>query len=699
MVTADAFRGMSTEAKFDHIWAQNDDLNARLNKALEELRLQGVEMKEHKERTHQDIEEWSRQINIKVNKLEEGTGEKKGEYRKMKDPCALKFHKDEKSEAVFQRWSFEFEGHIERLFPDKGEEYLRWARQKQETITKEDVLNKTIELGMPAGVDQILYSELRKFCNEGTPQLIMRKLNLGRHGSEAWRLMCDRYDPKGPIIAQALAENLSTLTWPKTSEAVVNMMDNIGVMVREYQDMTQEEYPEVTLRAKIMTIMPENYRSHINANAKQYSNFEKVKDFILEQIRLKREAEARKNIVNHKEKDGEANILDTMKQFKDEMLAAMWGSGQWGQQQQEYPQQEEEAPEGPPGFEALNALMGKGKGKGEKGGGKNNYKDYNYGQGKSGSTSYYMNNYNARGYQPKGFGKGNPLGGKGPGVKGSFPGVCYYCGLPGHRLNQCEKKTRDMRAGKGGGKAGANALDDDDDDAEGMNLLCEVCGDNEPGEINAAMDVENSGWEREPLMMDSGCSSSFLRNKALPRLKVNPPSKKDASRTWSTADGSIVKAMGASRVPFMTNQGEKKALNFKRSEKIQKNLGSVSEICDAGHMVMFSKNGGGIVKDVDEKIAKYLMSQAVGAIPFRREEGKGTYTLDMWVKKGSEENENNIKKPPVKKELEKEAEKEADDDEDVDMGELVVVEAEEWIEYLSKSQEKKNRKVIFQRQG
>ena len=40
-----------------------------------------------------------------------------------------------------------------------------------------------------------------------------------------------------------------------------------------------------------------------------------------------------------------------------------------------------------------------------------------------------------------------PKGGKGSGAKGtkgSFKGNCYYCGVPGHRLNECRKKDADM---------------------------------------------------------------------------------------------------------------------------------------------------------------------------------------------------------------------------------------------------------------
>eukprot|EP00973_Karenia_brevis_P067472 9385749-Karenia_brevis.AAC.1 len=51
-----------------------------------------------------------------------------------------------------------------------------------------------------------------------------------------------------------------------------------------------------------------------------------------------------------------------------------------------------------------------------------------------------------RGGDEKGEGKG------GAAVK--FEGECWYCGKPGHRLNECRQKDADVKKGKGGGKGG-----------------------------------------------------------------------------------------------------------------------------------------------------------------------------------------------------------------------------------------------------
>ena len=46
------------------------------------------------------------------------------------------------------------------------------------------------------------------------------------------------------------------------------------------------------------------------------------------------------------------------------------------------------------------------------------------------------------------------------------------------------------------------------------------------------------------------------------------------------------------------------------------------------------------MKDPDEKIARALLTKVSGSIPFRRDPGKGTYSLDMWIEKGPNQHKN-----------------------------------------------------------
>jgi len=347
---------------------------------------------------------------------------------------------------------------------------------------------------------------------------------------------------------------------------------------------------------------------------------------------------------------------------------AMYGG--WGQEEEKQP-----PPQGmvePPGFEDLNAINGKGKGKGKGDGGKGVYNGWNNRGG--------YGNYGAT----KGGGKGGwKGGGKG---KGAFPGQCHYCQKWGHRLNQCEQKTRDMDRTRG--KAYAVEEDGEEEEDEEMCILCEDCEEvNHVGE-------EHDGWEKHTVMMDSGSSSSFLAHSALPGVEVKGPSAKDASRRWSTASGDEVRMTGTSKVKFMTNQGRRKAQTFKRSNKIEKNLAAVSEYCDNDQLVIFSKNGGAIIKDPAEAFARWIVSSSPGAVPFRRDKGKGTYSLDMWVPRNEASRGQPARREPQRRSetqtpTEEREKKNEDDDCDMEVDQLEVVRAQDWAEFVSNKQKKK----------
>ena len=631
---------MATDAVISDLQLRVLQLEATLTQETKFRRLLEDEFQDHKSTVHVDIEKWAQDINAQVRRLEASGGPGgRGvqSVRKMKDPKPLDLDKGGKRpEQIFSNWSFEFSGHFERMFPNKGEAFLKWAAQHDGVLQGNDVAEQVREMELDPDTDNILYGELRKVCNDGTPQLILRRLNESKRGAEAWRLMCDQYDPRGPLIAQGIIERLNTMEWPKDSSEVRSTIETMDVLMKEYQDITKEEYPEVAKRGRLVAIMPKDYKKHINANAALYKTYDRVRDFVLEQTRLKREEDARENSVKPRKGDAhkEANALAKIrKEAQDEILAAMWTA--WPDAGQE------ESSEEPDPYEALNALFkGKGKGKGGKGqgwsgkgagSGSPGYGGYGGGQGygKGGAKGTWQ-----------GGGKGNGWGGsaKGGGKGKGFPGNCHYCGQLGHRLNQCEKKTADMKK-----QRGANALDEEEEDEEEdeIALLCEECGQ-DGQEVNALSDgdveMEYPGWEKHRTLMDSGSSSSFLKNGALPHVKVEPPTEKDRKRRWSTASGDEVRMSGSSRVKFVTNDGDKKAMQVKRSEKISKNITAVSEVCDRDQMCIFSKSFGVIIKDPQEKIAQYLLNSSEGAVRFERDKGKGTYSMDMWVQGGAARN-------------------------------------------------------------
>ena len=187
-------------------------------------------------------------------------------------------------------------------------------------------------------------------------------------------------------------------------------------------------------------------------------------------------------------------------------------------------------------------------------------------------------------------------------------------------------------------KRGVNGLTDgdegDDPNREEFNCLREI-SEHPVDEINAVDDDDTGGYEKHEMLMDSGSSSSFLRKGVLAHLGMEQATKDEAKRSWSTASGGTVRMRGTTKVKFDTNEFAPKSLRLKRSDEVDKTIGSVSEFADKGNTLIFTKSGGAIVHDPGEKLAKQMMQQSGRNTPFRR--NRGTYTLDMWVKKAFDE--------------------------------------------------------------
>ena len=174
--------------------------------------------------------------------------------------------------------------------------------------------------------------------------------------------------------------------------------------------------------------------------------------------------------------------------------------------------------------------------------------------------------------------------------------------------------------------------DDGNDEDEDREVLCclneysPTC--NELG-VNA---VEEDGqYEKHSMLMDSGSASSFIKRGVWEHLPMEEASESESKRTWTNASGGKVRMKATTRVAFETNNWMPKAVRLKRSEEVDKTIGSVSEFCDKDNTVIFTKSGGAIVHDPGEELAQRLVAASSRSTSFKRE--RGTYTLDKWIKK------------------------------------------------------------------
>ena len=141
---------------------------------------------------------------------------------------------------------------------------------------------------------------------------------------------------------------------------------------------------------------------------------------------------------------------------------------------------------------------------------------------------------------------------------------------------------------------------------------------------------------------------------------------------------------GTARVKFDTNEWMPEAVKLRRSDQVDKTIGSVSEFCDKGNTVVFTRSGGSILRDPNEELAKWIVGSASRSTPFRRE--RGTYTLDMWIKKPTKPNQERRQREKDQKEDAEAKRKPAaamPQDERGDM-ELAAVPAEDWEAFRAK---------------
>lgn len=614
---------------------------------------------------------------------QEGTSNKA--YRKLREPKP--FNPNEKNpEARFKAWAFVFGGHADNLRPGM-ENFLEWAAKQSEEI-EDSALKEYGDLEHehfdPVKASQILYDELRGLCPEGEPQVMIKNTRDGKRGAEAWRRICQRYDPKGVLVAEGIMEHIQSIEWPESATGVSEMLEKVEGMCKEYTAITGKNYPEESLRGRIMAIMPDPYKAHVRNNLKAFRSYREIHDYLIEQVRLKTDEEARTKAVKApkgKAKEAAA-AMEEMQQKMEAMAAVMnqWGYGsgqQWDQQQEE-----------------LNAMLS---GKGGYG------KGVAYGKGKDAASGRpdwnpWKGFGGAKGAASKGSGKGqeqvgkaggkpggipSPLtlgwskgGEKGVGKGGSeFPGYCGRCWAWGHKRANCPKRPW------------ANALPEEGDDEQGeeedMCCLCnpEGADDSESG-INAVED--NGEYERHSMLIDSGSAASFLKRGACEHIPTVPANEDQLKKSWSNASGGAVRMTGTARVKFDTNEWMPKAVKLRRSDQVDKTIGSVSEFCDKGNTVVFTRSGGSILRDPNEELAKWIVGSASRSTPFRRE--RGTYTLDMWIKKPTKPNQERRQREKDQKEDAEAKRKPAaamPQDERGDM-ELAAVPAEDWEAFRAK---------------
>ena len=153
-----------------------------------------------------------------------------------------------------------------------------------------------------------------------------------------------------------------------------------------------------------------------------------------------------------------------------------------------------------------------------------------------------------------------------------------------------------------------------------------TCGDDDgPGEDTGLCNAVSEGdreWEIIESVVDSGaarsvCPVNMYKEEGTMRPHNGP-------RTFKVANGTVIPNYGIRQFEGTTDEGHTLELSYNVTE-VSNPLDSVSQICDKGNIVVFTKDGG------------YICGPR-GKLGFVRKQD--TYVRRTWIKKRKSKNEN-----------------------------------------------------------
>ena len=125
-------------------------------------------------------------------------------------------------------------------------------------------------------------------------------------------------------------------------------------------------------------------------------------------------------------------------------------------------------------------------------------------------------------------------------------------------------------------------------------------------EVNAVHEKEanfEDAAEDMWITVDSGASENVIPEMA-PQFQVKPSQGSREGVRYVTANGETMANRGEKDVKVMTSEGHWCLLKMQVTD-VKKPLMSVARICDAGHRVVFTKDGGSIQHEVSGQTTKF----------------------------------------------------------------------------------------------
>ena len=153
-------------------------------------------------------------------------------------------------------------------------------------------------------------------------------------------------------------------------------------------------------------------------------------------------------------------------------------------------------------------------------------------------------------------------------------------------------------------------------------LLLGKAAENSGGPLCSAWQLEDQGWTRVKVIMDSGAAESVCPRSMAPSFKIEDSIASRAGVYYTSANGGKIMNLGQQHIPVLLANGSRSVLTFQVADVSRPPM-SIARLCEMGNRVLFGANGGVI-----------LNLQTGDVTPFVKEEG--VYTFELWIPPASE---------------------------------------------------------------
>ena len=301
--------------------------------------------------------------------------------RNVKGPEVFKADTRETELKQWEDWKFTLESWVKAVDPEMYLDMKRVAQNAEEAIDWNELSDARMVKSLR------LFGVLASYLRGRALKLI--KHTPEENGYEAWRLLLRDMQPSTRQRALALMTQLSRITFAP-NKSIMEQLPAYEALVREYERVSSQVYPEDLKVASILSACPVGVRAQLQMMVNEETTFESLKGRIeqYEAITTKWSTE---------------NVLGLPSQTSMEGPTPM-------------------------DVDYIGGYQKGKKGKGKDGKGK-------YGKGKSKKGQSY-NDFRVKGKSKDEKGKSKAKGKQDRG-KGKAKEQCWNCGKPGHRSREC----------------------------------------------------------------------------------------------------------------------------------------------------------------------------------------------------------------------------------------------------------------------